>query len=57
MEDKVRMKNLKSLLAFFEKFGRDDAAAYTISKHIMRHKLVEAHLDEERTSMPQKNLC
>ena len=23
MEDKVRIKNLKSLLAFFEKFGRE----------------------------------
>ena len=23
MEDKVRIKNLKSLLAFFEKFSRD----------------------------------
>ena len=23
MEDKVRIKNLESLLAFFEKFGRD----------------------------------
>ena len=24
MEDKVRIKNLKSLLAFFEKFGREE---------------------------------
>ena len=29
MEDKVRIKNLESLLSFFEKFGRDAAIGRT----------------------------
>ena len=35
MEDKVRIKNLKSLLAFFEKFGRDACTQYEKTGAIM----------------------
>ena len=34
MEDKVRIKNLKSLLAFFEKFGREAIGTFFRKFHV-----------------------
>ena len=49
MEDKVRIKNLKSLLAFFEKFGRGISKSYLncglymvlVNKTLVNHEPVD----------------